>query len=130
MLNKFIGMGRLTKDPEMRTTESGTVVTRFTLAINRRYKKEETDFLNVVTFGKTAEVCEKYLSKGSQVVVVGAIQTRSWDGTDGKKIYATEIIAEEVNFVGGKSENKSNYTTADQQNEEFTELEDDDSLPF
>jgi len=130
MLNKAILMGRLTKDPVMTTSTSGVNITRFTLAIDRKFQKEEkqADFLNIVTFNKTAQFCAKYFVKGQLALVVGSIQTRSWE-KDGKKNYATEIIAEEVNFVGGKSELKTSNTTADNDNE-FIELEDDDSLPF
>lgn len=125
MLNKFIGIGRLTKDPEMRTTESGTVVTRFTIAIDRKYKKEETDFLNVIAFNKTAEFVSKYFTKGQMILVVGSIQTRSWE-KDGKKNYATEIIAEEVNFAGDKKDKQSSTSA-----EDFIPVDDDpDTLPF
>ena len=89
MLNKFIGMGRLVKDPELKVTESGVNITRFTLAIDRRFQKQgedrQADFLNVICFNKTAEFVSKWFAKGQMILVVGSVQTRSWEGQDGKK---------------------------------------------
>ena len=142
MFNKVILMGRLTRDPESSTTPSGVVVTRFTLAVDRRFQRQgeerQADFINIVTFNKTAEFVKKYFVKGQLALISGSIQTRSWDGQDGQKRYATEVIAEEVNFVGSKKDNPSNPGTASDFNEspkpvnndEFMPLDDDDSLPF
>jgi len=142
MFNKVILMGRLTRDPESSTSPSGVVVTRFTLAVDRRFQKQgeerQADFINIVTFNKTAEFVKKYFVKGQLALVSGSIQTRSWDGQDGQKRYATEVIAEEVNFVGSKKDNPSNQGAASDFNEapkpvnndEFMPLDDDDSLPF
>ena len=130
MLNKAILAGRLTKAPELSTSPSGTQVARFTLAINRRFNREETDFLNIVCFNKTAEFVVRYFTKGQAAIVVGSIQTRSWE-QDGQKRYATDIVADEVNFCGSKKDNENNTTTAPtESNEGFMPIDDDDSLPF
>lgn len=140
MFNKAILCGRLTKNPESSTSPSGTVVTRFTLAIDRRFNRSETDFLNIVAFNKTAEFVNKYFSKGQMVLVSGSIQNRSWDGADGQKRYATDIIAEEVSFCESKksenSDDMKSYTpeeaasVLDEIRNEFMPLDDDDPLPF
>lgn len=102
-MNKVILMGRLTKDPETKSTQSQLIVSTFTLAVNRRMSKNnEADFINCVAWNKTAEFCKNYLQKGIQVAVVGRIQTRSWDDTEGKKRYATEVVADEVYFADSK----------------------------
>ncbi len=107
--NKAIIGGRLTADPELKTTTSGSSVVSFTVAVTRRFTSKEgeapqTDFLNVVAWRKTAELVAKYFRKGSSICVTGSVQTRSWTDNDGKKRYATEIVADEINFVDSKSE--------------------------
>lgn len=137
-MNKFIGMGRLTADPDVRYTQTtNTCTARFSLAINRRFVKEgeerQADFINIVSFGKTAEFCSKYFKKGQQVGIVGRIQTRTWDDDQGQKHYVTEIVAEEVYFADSK---KDNDTQGDMQNELSTsntssfEITSSDDLPF
>jgi len=109
-LNNVSLIGRLTKDPELRYTPSGVAVARFTLAVNRQYKKEgeqQADFINVVTWRKTAENTANFLRKGSLAGVVGRIQTGSYDGQDGKKVYTTEVVAENVQFLEPKSANNA-----------------------
>lgn len=106
-MNKTILMGRLTKDPEIRYAGSNnTAVVNFTLAVNRQFVKQgeekQADFIPIVAWSKTAEFCAKYFSKGQQVAVAGRIQTRTWDDKDGKKVYITEVIAEEVHFADSK----------------------------
>ena|SRR3990167_6805774 len=109
-LNKCQIIGRVTKDPELKTLPSGSAVTNFSLATNRTYKdkdgekKEEVEFINCVVFGKAAETIAQYVRKGSLLYVEGRIQTRSWEGTDGKKNYRTEIVVENFQF-GPKSAN-------------------------
>lgn len=106
IMNKSILMGRLTKEPEIKYTTNNTAVCTFTLAVNRRFKKEgqpSADFINIVTWQKTAEFCSKWFKKGQQVCVVGAIQTRTYD-KDGQKIYITEVVADEAYFAEGKGE--------------------------
>lgn len=105
-MNKVILIGNLTKDPELTTTTSGLSVCKFTLAVSRRFTnsegERETDFLNVVVWRNLADNCHKFLRKGSKAAVVGNIQTRSYDAQDGTKRYVTEVVAEEVEFVGTK----------------------------
>ena len=131
MFNKCILVGRLTKNPETSTSPSGTVVTRFTLAVDRKFQKQgeekQADFINIITFNKTAEFVSKWFTKGQMAIVCGSIQTRSWDGQDGQKKYSTDIIAEEVNFCGAKTEGQ---TPAPKKEDDFIELGEDDSLPF
>ena len=129
-MNKVILMGRLTKDPETRYTQTtNTQVTSFTLAVNRRFSKEkETDFINIVTWNKTAEFCSKYFKKGQQVGVIGRMQTRNYEDKDGKKVYVTEVIAEEVYFADSKKE-EENYVPNDEQPIPVSDLNNDD-LPF
>lgn len=112
-LNKVILVGRLTADPELKQTQSGTAVTSFTLAINRRYQpknedgspaQQQADFINCVAWRQTAEFLCRYFRKGSAVCITGAIQTRSWTDNHNVKRYATEVIADEVMFVDSKNE--------------------------
>ena len=122
-MNRAILMGRLTKEVEMRQTPDGVSVARFTLAVNRRFAKEgqqQADFINCVAWRQTGEFIARYFQKGSMIAVVGSIQSRSWDGQDGKKQYATEVNVEEAYFTGSKSEigynqTPQNYNQAPQQ---------------
>ena len=102
-MNKAILVGRLTRDPEMRDTQGGTKVARFALAINRRGRDGGTDYLNCVAFGKTAELVGQYLRKGSRAGVVGRIQTGSYE-RDGHKVYTTDIIVDELEFLETRAE--------------------------
>ena len=127
-MNKVVLMGRLTKEPEMRATQSNTAVCSFSLAVNRRFKQEgqpDADFINIVAWAKTAEFVGKYFTKGQQVGVIGRIQTRNYDDKDGKKVFITEVVAEEVYFADSKKE-QSNVTTS----EGFMVVEGDSGLPF
>lgn len=106
-MNKVILMGRLTRDPELQQTPQGTPVCRFSIAVNRRFAREgqqQADFINCTAWRQQAEFISKWFPKGSMIAVVGSIQTRSWDGQDGKKQYATDVVVEEVHFTGSKSE--------------------------
>lgn len=110
MINTVTLVGRLTKDPELRYTPSGVAVARFTLAVNRQYKKEgeqQADFINIVTWRKTAENTANFLRKGSLAGIVGRIQTGSYDGQDGKKVFTVEVVAENVQFLEPKSANNA-----------------------
>lgn len=114
-MNRAILMGRLTKDPELRRTQQGTVVVSFTVAVNRRFAEEgqqQADFISCVAWRQTAEFICKYFKKGSMLAVVGSIQTRSWDGQDGKRQYATEVVVDEVYFTGSKAETGTNGPSA------------------
>ena len=108
-MNKAILVGRLTKDPEMRTTSSGIAVTSFTVAVNRPYSDQsgerQTDFINCVIWRKQAENVAKYCTKGSLVAVEGRIQTRSYDHQDGSKRYVTEVVCDNVTFLSSKNSN-------------------------
>lgn len=145
-MNKVIAIGRLVRDPELRYTPANKAVCTFTLAIDRqmsRDKKEQAeangwstaDFPRVNVWGQTAEHCNKYLSKGSQCAVVGSIQTGSYKDKDGKTVYTTEILAENVEFLS-KAINDSDYSPQSKgQDDEFfgddfTEIEDDGRIPF
>ena len=144
MINKAIIGGRLTRDAEHTVTASGLDVAKFSVAIDRRFKKQgeekQTDFLNVVAFGKTAEFVCKYFSKGSSIIVVGSIQSRTYE-KDGQKRYVTEIIAEEVSFAGSKKDNEESSDTVSgesavdalealRDHNGFATVEDDSELPF
>ena len=122
-MNKVILIGRLTKDPELRTIASGNATTSFTIAVNRNFTNQngerEADFINCVAWRKQAENVAKYCTKGSQVAVEGRIQTRSYDAQDGTKRYVTEVVADNVTFLGSRasgsqisesSSNTSSYT--------------------
>ena len=109
-MNNVSLIGRLTKDPELRYTPSGVAVARFTLAVNRTFKKEgeqQADFINVVTWRKTAENTANFLRKGSLAGVGGRIQTGSYDGQDGKRVFTVEVVAENVQFLEPKSANNT-----------------------
>ena len=106
-MNKAILLGRLVKDPELRyTSANNTAVASFTIAVNRKYSKpgeeKQADFIGIVAWDKTAEFCSKYFVKGQQVAVVGRIQTRTYDNNEGKKVYVTEVVAEEAFFADSK----------------------------
>jgi single-strand DNA-binding protein len=130
-MNKVELLGRLTKDPEIRYTQNNIPVASFTLAVNRRFAKEgeqQADFINIVAWNKTAEFCGKYFKKGSQIALVGRIQTRNWEDDNGQKRYATEVVAEEVYFADSKKD-------IIEDNGEPTDITSDviagdDSLPF
>ncbi len=115
-LNKAMLIGNLTRDPEMRKTTGGQSVTTFSMATNRAYtdkagiKKEEADFHNVVAWGRLAEICAQYLTKGKKVYVDGRIQTRDWEGQDGVKKYRTEIVIENMIMLGGPGGSTSKST--------------------
>ena len=106
-MNKVILMGRLTKDVEIRYTQTNnTAVASFNLAVNRRFVKEgeerQADFFNIVAWGKLGEFCSKYFKKGQQVGIIGRLQTRNWEDEQGQKHYVTEVVAEEAYFAEGR----------------------------
>ena len=131
-MNRFFAIGRLTKDPEKRTTQNGTSVCTFTLAVDRRYKnangERETDFFTVVCWRQVADRSAQYLSKGKQVAIAGEVQTRSYE-KDGQKRYVTEVVADEVQFLSprGDGVERGRGTT---QEPEMSPVSDDDDLPF
>lgn len=134
-MNKAILIGNLARDPEMRTGASGVPVCNFTLAVNRRFTNKqgvrEADFINIVAFKQTAELCARFLAKGRKCGVVGMIQTRTYDAQDGTKRYVTEIIADEVEFLGqpaGQHEQRGDAYEPEAPS--MPTADDDDSLPF
>lgn len=106
-MNKVFLIGRLTRDPELRYTGSNIPTAQFAIAVNRNFTNQagerEADFINIVVWRKQAENCKNYLTKGSQVAIEGRIQTRSYDGQDGQKRYVTEVIADNVEFLGSRN---------------------------
>lgn len=107
-MNKCVLIGRLTKDPELKfLAGSGKANCRFTIAVNREYKKDETDFINCVAWGKTAETISQYMTKGRQIAVSGSIRTGSFDKQDGTKVYTTDVVIDRFEFVGGKNEGQA-----------------------
>ena len=141
-MNKVYLIGNLTRDPELRCTQTGVSVCNFSIAVNRRFKnpqtgQAETDFFNIVAWRQLADLCGKFLMKGKKVAIVGSIQTRTYEAQDGSKRTAFDIVADEVEFItpmgeapGTRSSAPSapvqSYTPADQG---FTQV-DDDELPF
>lgn len=131
-MNKVILVGRLVRDPEVRYTQTGKPVASFTLAVNRRFARSENqqqaDFIPIIVWDKNAEVCEKYLEKGSQVLVEGRMQIRSYDTQDGSKRYITEVLAQEIEFLGSKSKNTNTVTS--EQKQFGSEVHPDEEIPF
>ena len=142
MLNKIFIMGRLTRDPELRRTQSGNAVTSFSLAVDRDYKSQsgekETDFIDVVAWRSTAEFISKYFTKGRMAVVEGRLQMRDWQDKDGNKRRSAEVIAANIYFGDSKRDGESsdtgNFKTAGSavsvEAEDFTEVDEQDDLPF
>ena len=150
-LNKVVLAGRLTADPELKQTPSGVSVVRFTLAINRRFSRnneqgeQQSDFISLVAWRQTAEVISKYFRKGSALCVTGSIQTRSWTDQQGQKRYGTDVVVDEAMFVDSRSESAGaqgtsyvpdsynatpSYSSAQSAAPNFEELNTDDDLPF
>ena len=140
-MNKAILIGRLTRDPEIRYSqgENTTEIARFTLAVDRPRRKDgdqEADFINCVSFGKRAELAEKYLRKGTKIAVVGRIQTGSYTNKDGNKVYTTDVIIEEQEFAEGRANgsggNSGQSQPAGNSGDGFMNIPDgiDDELPF
>lgn len=149
-LNKVIMGGRLTADPELKQTPSGVSVCTFSIAVNRRFtskdstQQSQADFFNVTAWRATAEFVSKYFRKGSSICVIGSLQNRTWNDQQGVKHYATDIIADEVNFVDSRSESGASshasytpdaysapsYASDAAAAPKFEELKTDDDLPF
>ena len=146
--NKVILVGNMTADPELKQTTSGTSVCSFSIAVNRRFTKPEqgqqtVDFINIVTWRQSAEFVSRYFKKGNPILVCGQLQTRTWTDNQGAKRYATEVVADEVSFVGpatsgaapagGSTYTPEAYTTPSfnsASSASFEEIPGDDSLPF
>lgn len=138
-MNKVILMGRLTRDPDVRYSqgESATAVARYTLAVDRRFKRDgeaSADFINCIAFGKNGEFAEKYLRKGTKIVVVGRIQTGSFTNKDGQKVYTTDVVVEEHEFAESKKSAGESLPPATSHTDKdgFMNIPDgiDEELPF
>ncbi len=134
-MNKVILVGNVTKDLELKTTTNGIATCTFSIAVNRKFKNaqgvQEADYINIVTWRQTAELCAKYLAKGRKVGVVGSIQTRSYTAKDGGKRYVTEVVADDVEFLTPRGSAGENIQAGKPTNisNGFTEVADDE-LPF
>ena len=148
-LNRCDFIGRLGKDPEIRYTPNGTAVANFSIAVGEKWKdkntgeqKEKTEWIRVVAFGKLAEICGEYLEKGKQIYLSGKLQTREWDDKEGNKRYTTEIVANQMQMLGGgnrddesgssgKTQSRPQPQTKQQPDGSgMSESEDSDDLPF
>ena len=128
MLNKVILMGRLTKEPELKTTQQGVSVCTFSIAVDRGFARQgeekQTDFINIVAWRSTAEFASKYFTKGQMISLVGRIQTRNYEDNEGKRVYVTEVIADEVYFAESKKNDAQTQAPA------MEVVPDDGDLPF
>lgn len=137
-MNKVILIGRCTRDPEVRYSqgENATAVARYTLAVDRQFKRDgdqSADFINCIAFGKRGEFAEKYLRKGTKIAVVGRIQTGSYTNKDGQKVYTTDVIVDEHEFVESKAASQNNGSgSTPVSSDGFTNIPDgiDEQLPF
>lgn len=149
-MNVVVLVGRFTQDPVLKTTQTGTSVTTFSIAVDRRFKSQnqpDVDFINCTAWGRTAEVICQYLSKGRQIALQGRLQTRSYQAKDGSTRYVTEVVVENFDFIGNRSDSSSynNYSQQPSYNnqndynnnqapleidDDFSLLADDDDVPF
>ena len=134
-MNKVILLGRLTKDPDVRYTQSENMLTiaRYTLAVDRRFKKEgqpSADFINCVAFGKSAEFAEKYMTKGRLFGVIGRIQTRNYENDKKEKVYVTEVVVEEQYFADSKKDDKKDINELLKEDDDKLKELDNIDLPF
>ena len=135
MLNKIVIMGRLTRDPELRRTQSGTPVTSFSLAVDRDFKSQsgekETDFIDVVAWRNTAEFAAKYFTKGRMAIASGRLQIRDWQDNNGNKRRSAEVIADSIYFGDSKPQDAQPAVHAvNVDASDFDEIEDDPDIPF
>lgn len=132
-MNKVVLIGRLTKDPELKYTPGdGTAICRITVAVARAFKKDETDFINCVAFGKTGETIAQYFTKGRQIALAGNIRTGSYQAQDGTKMHTTNVIIENFEFVGNNNVNNQSWSAQDNSEESFEGMTpvDDGDMPF
>ena len=138
MLNHTVLMGRIGQNPELKSTPSGTEVVSLSLAVQRNYNKDVTDWVNIVAWKGTATTIANYFKKGDLLCVEGSIQTRNYDDKDGKKVYVTEVLVEKIHFVNGKGETNNtpsattNTTVATPNTDDFVPItaDDESDLPF
>ena len=129
-MNKVVLVGRLVRDPELRfAAGSGTGVSRFTIAVSRQFKRDETDFISCVAFGKTAETISQYFTKGKQIAVSGSIRTGSYDAQDGTKKYTTDVAVDIFDFIEKGTSNNNNNNNNSDIPEDVTPVDDGD-MPF
>ena len=134
-MNKVFLVGRLTRDPELRYTSNNLATMRCAIAVDRQYVREGeergADFINIVCFGNRAETMSKYLTKGSQIAIDGRIQTGSYDGADGKKVYTTDVVVENFQFLDSKGSRNTDMVSEPTENDNFEEdTTTDSSDPF
>ena len=137
-LNKVFLLGNLTRDPELRNTAQGTSVVNFDITVNRTYSKDgevikEVSFFKIVVWGRSADNCSKYLSKGRPVLVEGRLQNRHWEDQNGNKRQATEVVADNVQFLGSGNSNSGSQSHNDDYGDSAGEnqaLDDNDQIPF
>lgn len=130
MYNRATLIGRMTADPELKQTNSGKSVSSFRIAVNRQRDREKVDFLDIVTWGKTAEFVNQWFHKGDPIGVEGPVQTRNYEDKNGNKRTSVEIVATGVFFVGSKSTGKAEEKPAGSEQGGFEEASDDNDLPF
>ena len=129
-MNKVILKGRLTATPELKTTATDVYVTDFSVAVNRRFNKETTDFINCQAWRRTAEFINKYFTKGQEILVIGELHIEKWD-KDGETRYTTRVVVDEVEFCGSKADNKAQTNDAEMEIPDGFEVSDNsDDLPF
>lgn len=128
-MNKVFLKGRLTNDPELRQTPNGVPVAKFTVAVNRRFDREKTDFINCEAWRNTAEFISKFFAKGKEIAVVGELHIDRSE-KDGKSTYFTNVVVEEVEFCGSKSETSGQNVGATTENSNMVEVDLEDDLPF
>ena len=129
-MNNTVLLGRVVRDIELQYKGvNQTAIAKFTVAVNRKFKKDEADFINCIAFGKTAEIITQYFSKGSQIGIVGRIQTGSYDAQDGTKRFTTDVIVESFSFVGSSKDNGQAASSNTEIPDDITP-EDDDDMPF
>lgn len=134
-MNKVILMGRLTKDPEITSTATGTQIARFDIAVDRRFKREgdpDADFFNCNAFGKQAEFVDKYLHKGTKIVISGRVQNNNYTDKNGNKVYGTKIMVEEIEFAESKNANSGNTSSEQTSSSDFLNVPEGlvEELPF
>ena len=135
-MNKFIGMGRLTRDPEVRYSqgENSMAIASFSIAVNRKFKREgepEADFFNCTAFGKQAEFVEKYLKQGTKVLLAGRLQNNNYTNKEGQKVYGVQIMVEEVEFAESKAASTGTPSNTPSFNPDgFMQIANDEELPF
>ena len=133
-MNLFVFMGRLTKEPDVRYTNDSKCIAKFTLAVDRRFQKDTTDFFDCTAFGKTAEFIEKHVTKGTKVVITGTVQNNNWTNKEGKKVYGTAFIVDNIEFADSRKKEEKKEEPKEEPAEtgwmNIPENESPEELPF